>query len=173
MATETNSYLNLYIYLIFLSKAANSSLTVMRDEVKRICATTRVKESNIPGNESTILQWNQCLTLSCRNKTGILITGLSWESETREQIQALINQWIHMIIILTFIFFQDYSRVWMATSQQHKVDNHPLAFSPKAVVYPWEYWNKVLVLVTGCSSWRQPAQIRKEMLESGNLFNFK
>ena len=38
----------------------------------------------------------------------------------------------------------------MAASQQHKVDNQPLAFSLKAVVYPWEYWNKVLV--NGCST---------------------
>ena len=56
-----------------------------------------------------------------------------------------------------------------AASQQPKVDNQPLAFSLKAVVYPWEYWNKVLV--TGCSSWHQPAQIREETLESGNLFS--
>ena len=35
-------------------------------------------------------------------------------------------------------------------------------------VYPWEYWNKVLV--TRWPSWFQPAQIREETLESGNLF---
>ena len=58
----------------------------------------------------------------------------------------------------------------MAASQQHKVDDQPLVFiHHKAVVYPWEYWNKVLV--TGCSSWRQPAQIREEVLETGHLFS--
>ena len=57
----------------------------------------------------------------------------------------------------------------MAATQQHKVDNQPLEFSLKAVVYPWEYWNKILV--TGCSSWRQPARFMEETLESGNLFN--
>ena len=38
--------------------------------------------------------------------------------------------------------------------KQHKVDNQPLPFSLKAVVYPWEYWNKVLVMffVTSTSS---------------------
>ena len=45
----------------------------------------------------------------------------------------------------------------MATSQQLKVDNMPLTFSLKAVVYPWEYWNKVLV--TGCSSWSHEKEI--------------
>ena len=34
---------------------------------------------------------------------------------------------IIIIISLTSIFFQDQSRIWMATSQQHKVDNQPLA----------------------------------------------
>ena len=49
----------------------------------------------------------------------------------------------------------------MAASQQLKVDNQPLAFSHhKAVVHPWECWNEFLV--TGCSSWRQPARIREE-----------
>ena len=76
---------------------------------------------------------------------------------------------ILIIIILTSIFFQDQSRVWTAASQQHKVDNKPLAFSLKAVVYHWEYWNRVLV--TRCSSWRQPARFREETLESGNLFS--
>ena len=51
--------------------------------------------------------------------------------------------------------------------KQHKVDNQPLPFSLKAVVYLWEYWNKVLV--TGCSSRHQPARIKEETLESGNL----
>ena len=45
-----------------------------------------------------------------------------------------------------------------------KVENQPIAFSIKTFVYPWEYWNKVLV--TGCSAWRQPARIREEMLQS-------
>ena len=75
---------------------------------------------------------------------------------------------ITIIIILTFIFFQDW--VWMVACQHHKVDNQPLAFSHhKAVVYPWECWNEFLV--TGCLSWCQPAWIWKEMLESGNLFS--
>ena len=75
-----------------------------------------------------------------------------------------------IIIILTYIFFQDLSMVWPASSQQHKVDNQSLVFSHhKAVVYPWEYRNKVLV--TGCSSCCQPARIREEMLECGNLFS--
>ena len=53
-----------------------------------------------------------------------------------------------------------------ATSQQHKVENQPLAFNHhKAVVFPWE------CLVTGCPSLRQPARIREEILESGNLFS--
>ena len=59
----------------------------------------------------------------------------------------------------------------MAASQQQKIDNQPLAFSLKAVVYPSECWNKVLV--TGCSSWSQLARIREETLESGNLFSSK
>ena len=51
-----------------------------------------------------------------------------------------------IIVILTSIFFQDLSRVWMAASQQHMVDNQPSAFSHhKAVVYPWECWNEFLV----------------------------
>ena len=73
---------------------------------------------------------------------------------------------IIIIIILTSIFFQEHSRVW---TEQHKVDNQPLAFSFMAVVYPWEYWNKVMVI--GCSSWHQPTRIREETLESGNLFS--
>ena len=56
-----------------------------------------------------------------------------------------------------------------AASQWHKVDNQPLAFSLKAVVYPWEYWNKDLV--TGCPVWRQPVRIRNKTLESENLFS--
>ena len=41
-----------------------------------------------------------------------------------------------IIIILTFIFFKDLSRVWISSSEQHKVENQPLSFSFKAVVYP-------------------------------------
>ena len=37
---------------------------------------------------------------------------------------------------LTSMFFQDQSRVWASAFQQHKVDNQPLAFSLKAIVYP-------------------------------------
>ena len=48
----------------------------------------------------------------------------------------------------------------MAASQHHKVDNQPLAFSHhKAVVYPWECWNELLL--TTCYFWRQPARIRE------------
>ena len=58
----------------------------------------------------------------------------------------------------------------MAASQPHKQDNQPLVFSHhKGVEYLWEYWKNVLV--TGCSAWRQPAWIREEMLDSGNLFS--
>ena len=33
----------------------------------------------------------------------------------------------------------------MAASQQHKVENHPSAFSHhQAVVYPWECWNEYM-----------------------------
>ena len=34
---------------------------------------------------------------------------------------------IIVIINLTFMFFQDQSKAWTAASQQHKVDNQPLA----------------------------------------------
>ena len=44
------------------------------------------------------------------------------------------------ITILTSTFYQNKSRVWTAASQQHKEDNQPLAFSLKAVVYPWKKW---------------------------------
>ena len=37
---------------------------------------------------------------------------------------------IIIIISLTFIFFQDQSRRWMAASQQHMVDKQPLATLP-------------------------------------------
>ena len=44
--------------------------------------------------------------------------------------------------------------VWTAAFQQHKVNNQLFVFRHhKAVVYPWEYWNKVLV--TRCFSWHQ------------------
>ena len=36
-------------------------------------------------------------------------------------------EFIIIIIRLTSIFFQDQSRVWTAASQQHKVDNKPVA----------------------------------------------
>ena len=50
------------------------------------------------------------------------------------------------------------------------VDNQPLVFSHhKAVIYSWEYWNKVLV--AGCPSWHQPAWNREDMLESGKFFS--
>ena len=40
---------------------------------------------------------------------------------------------------------------WTAASEQPKVDNQLLAFSHhNAVVYPWKYWN--YVLVSGFSS---------------------
>ena len=38
---------------------------------------------------------------------------------------------------LTSIFNQELSRIWTAASKQPKVDNQPLAFSLKAVTYPW------------------------------------
>ena len=52
-----------------------------------------------------------------------LIIEKSWEYLTgkREKSHVIIN------IILTSIFFNDQSQVWMAASQQHKVDNQPLA----------------------------------------------
>ena len=78
-----------------------------------------------------------------------------------------------IIIILTSILIQDQSRVWTAASQQHEVDNPPLAFSHhkalEAVFHPWECWNEFLV--SECPSRRQPAKFREETLESGNLFN--
>ena len=37
------------------------------------------------------------------------------------------NCFSFIIIILMSIFFQDWSRVWTAVSQQHKVDDQPLA----------------------------------------------
>ena len=36
------------------------------------------------------------------------------------------NLQVVIIINLMFVFFQDYSRIWTATSQHHKVDNQPL-----------------------------------------------
>ena len=39
-----------------------------------------------------------------------------------------------IIIILTSVFFQDQSRVWTAASQQHKVENQPLATLPSNFV---------------------------------------
>ena len=62
--------------------------------------------------------------------------------------------------------------VWTAASQQQKVYNQPLAFSHHETVdYSRECWNEFSV--TGCPSWRQPAQITEETLESGNLFSGK
>ena len=65
----------------------------------------------------------------------------------------------------------------MAASQQQKVDNQPLAFSLKAVVYPWEclslgmwkqgFGDRMFFL----KNWSQLARIREETLESGNLFS--
>ena len=43
---------------------------------------------------------------------------------------------------LTSMFFQDNEGygIRMTAPQQHKVDDQPLTFSLKGIVYPWEYW---------------------------------
>ena len=88
-----------------------------------------------------------------------------------------------IIISLASIYLQDKSRVWMAASQQHMVENQPLAtlrdfafshseacifenipFSHKAVFWLWECWSEFLV--AGCPPSHQPTRIMEETLES-------
>ena len=91
---------------------------------------------------------------------------------------------IIIIISLTSTFFQDQSRVWTAASQQHLVDNQPLAtFWDLSFSHSDASISRKSRLVTikqlsilekvGASFWwcdallHQPVGIREETLESG------
>ena len=55
-----------------------------------------------------------------------ILTGL-YIYRSSKYLRSLNYIIIIILISLTSIFFQDKSRVWTAASQQHQVDNQPLA----------------------------------------------
>ena len=110
------------------------------------------------------LTWNQsieCIKFSLTNQTRNLCNSLK-----RSQLINLHHKlnnisekkiWLYIIIIIYF------ENVYFLHTKLG------LAFSLRQLSIPGNIENKVLV--AGCSSWHQPARIREETLESGNLFS--
>ena len=69
---------------------------------------------------------------------------------------------------MIYFNIQDWSRVWMADSQQHKVDNQPL-ITIKQLSIPQEYSNKVFGDLMFFHDVNQIG-LGEETLESGKLF---